>query len=47
MKGVIEYIRDQVRHHARTTFRQEYLKFLKKFEVPHDERYIFKPVDED
>ena len=46
LKGVIEYIRDQVRHHARTTFRQEYLKFLKKFEVPHDERYIFKPLEE-
>jgi len=46
LKGVIEYIRDQVRHHARTTFRQEYLKFLKKFEVPHDERYVFKPLEE-
>jgi len=46
LKGVIEYIRDQVRHHARTTFRQEYLKFRKKFEVPHDERYVFKPLEE-
>jgi REP element-mobilizing transposase RayT len=47
LKGVIDYIRDQVRHHARKTFREEYLTFLKKYEVPHDERYIFRPVDEE
>ena len=47
LKGVINYIRDQVEHHARKTFRQEYLAFLKKYEVPHDERYIFRPVDEE
>ena len=46
LKGVIDYIRDQVRHHARKSFRQEYLQFLKKFEVQHDERYTFKPLDE-
>ena len=47
LTGVIDYIRDQVKHHARKTFRQEYLQLLKKFEIPHDERYIFKPVDEE
>jgi REP element-mobilizing transposase RayT len=47
LKGVIDYIRDQVAHHARKTFRQEYLAFLKKYEVSHDERYIFRPVDEE
>lgn len=45
--GVAEYIRDQVKHHARKTFRQEYLQLLKKFEIPHDERYIFKSLDEE
>ena len=44
--GVIDYIREQVKHHARKTFRQEYLTFLKKYEIPHDERYIFKPPEE-
>ena len=43
---VADYIRDQVKHHERKTFRQEYLEFLEKFEVPHDERFIFKSVDE-
>ncbi len=46
LKGVSNYIRDQVRHHARRTFPQEYLQFLKKFEIEHDERYIFKPLEE-
>ena len=45
--GVCNYIRDQVKHHARKTFRQEYLAFLKRYEVSYDERYIFKPLDED
>jgi putative transposase len=45
--GVIDYIREQVKHHARKTFRQEYLTFLKKYQIPHDERYIFKPLEEE
>src|SRR3954469_160447 len=43
LTGIINYIRDQDRHHARQTFRQEYIRFLKKYEIDHDERYIFKP----
>jgi putative transposase len=42
---VIRYIRNQERHHARLTFREEYLQLLKKFNVVHDEKYIFKPVE--
>jgi REP element-mobilizing transposase RayT len=42
---IIRYVQNQERHHARRTFREEYLDFLEKFEVPHDERYIFKPVE--
>ena len=41
---VIDYIKDQEIHHRRRTFIEEYLEFLEKFEVPYDERYIFKPV---
>jgi len=44
-QGVIDYIRVQVRHHARQDLSGRYLSFLKKYEVPHDERYIFRPVD--
>lgn len=48
--NVIDYIKDQEIHHHRKSFIEEYLEFLEKFEVPYDERYIFKPVkytDED
>ena len=45
--GVIDYIREQVQHHARKTFRQEYLAFLKRYQIAYDERYIFKPPEDE
>ncbi len=41
---VINYIERQESHHKKTTFIEEYLEFLKEFEVDFDNRYIFKPV---
>ncbi len=40
--AVIRYIQNQQSHHARRTFREEYVELLRKFEVDYDERYIFK-----
>jgi REP element-mobilizing transposase RayT len=45
LQGIIEYIRDQERHHARSSFRDGYLRFLKRYEIEHEEKYIFKPLD--
>lgn len=42
IKNVVTYIENQEEHHKKKTFREEYLTFLEKFEVEHDERYIFK-----
>jgi REP element-mobilizing transposase RayT len=42
---VIRYIQNQEKHHARKTFRQEYLEMLNKYDVLYDDRYIFEPVD--
>jgi len=42
--SVIRYINNQERHDARSTFREEYVQFLKKFEIEHDERFVFKEV---
>jgi len=42
---VIEYIKNQEIHHRKKSFMEEYLEFLEKFEIPYDERYIFKPVE--
>jgi REP element-mobilizing transposase RayT len=39
---VIGYVQNQEVHHRKITFLDEYKKFLKKFEVDYDERYIFK-----
>ena len=47
LTSVINYIRDQVQRHRRKTFREEYLQLLKKFEIAHDESYIFKSVDDE
>jgi len=41
---VINYIANQEIHHGKTTFLQEYLKFLEEFDVEYDERYLFKEV---
>jgi REP element-mobilizing transposase RayT len=46
LAGVIRYVRNQPEHHARKSFRDEYLQLLKRFEVEHDERFIFKDVNE-
>jgi putative transposase len=39
---VIQYIMNQEKHHKSKTFREEYLKMLKKFEMGYDERYVFE-----
>ena len=42
---VIDYIKDQKRHHEKRTFRQEYLLLLKKFNIPFEEKYLFEFYD--
>ena len=42
LDAVIQYIQNQQKHHARKTFREEYIELLEKFEVNYDKRYIFK-----
>lgn len=38
---VIEYISNQHEHHHKKTFEEEYLAFLKKYQVEYDERYVW------
>ena len=44
LDAVVHYIQNQQKHHQKSSFRDEYVALLDKFEVPYDERYIFKPV---
>jgi len=43
--SVYDYILNQEKHHRKMTFKQEYLDFLKKFEVEYDEKYLFDWYD--
>ena len=45
LSGVMRYIRDQEKHHEKRSFRDEYLQFLKKFEVEHEEQFVFRDVN--
>ena len=38
---VYQYIMNQENHHLQKTFKEEYLEFLKKFEIDYDEKYLF------
>lgn len=43
--AVVKYIRNQAAHHKIKSFVEEYLEFLERFQVPFDERYVFKPIE--
>ena len=38
---VKKYIINQHEHHRKMTFKEEYLKFLKKYNVEYDEKYVW------
>jgi REP element-mobilizing transposase RayT len=41
-KDIIRYVENQEEHHKQSTFREEYLKILDRFEVDFDDKYIFE-----
>ncbi len=46
IESVYQYISNQEKHHRKKTFREEYLEFLEKFEVPYEERFLFEWLEE-
>ncbi|MGA7722749.1 MAG: IS200/IS605 family transposase [Ignavibacteriaceae bacterium] len=42
---VIKYIMNQEQHHHKKTFKEEYIKILKDFEILYEERDLFKWID--
>ena len=42
--GVVKYILNQKEHHAKRTFKDEYLEILKDYDVEYDERYFFQEL---
>ncbi len=43
--NVYDYILNQEKHHQKKTFKEEYVDFLKKFEIEYDEKYLFEWYD--
>jgi REP element-mobilizing transposase RayT len=39
---VVRYINNQVMHHKTSSFKEEYLKLLDKYEVDYDPKYLFE-----
>ena len=42
---VYKYILNQEKHHRKTTFKDEYLDFLNKFEIEHKPEYLFDWIE--
>ena len=45
IEKVYNYILNQERHHAKKTFREEYLDFLKKYDIEFENQYLFEFFD--
>lgn len=41
LNDVVRYIQNQEEHHKTNNFKDEYLKFLKRYEIDFDEKYLF------
>ena len=45
INNVVKYILNQEEHHKKKSFKDEYLDFLKKFEIEYKEKYLFDWID--
>ena len=45
LDSVVKYIENQETHHARRTFKEEYLSLLKRFKVDYEDRYLFEWIE--
>lgn len=46
MHTVVRYILGQKEHHRRSSFREEYIRFLHEYDLPYEERFLFEWVGE-
>lgn len=45
LNNVIKYIDNQKEHHRKKTFKEEYIDFLKEFQVDFKDEYLFEWID--
>jgi putative transposase len=43
--SVINYIKNQETHHRKKSFKDEYIDFLQKFQIPFNEKYLFNFIE--
>ncbi len=39
--ALVQYIRNQEEHHRKATFQEEFRKFLEKYRITYDEKYVW------
>ncbi len=44
---VIKYVLNQKEHHKKESFKDEYINFLKKFNVDYKDEYLFDWIDDE
>jgi len=44
--NIYQYILNQELHHSKKTFKEEYVDFLKKFEIEFEDKYLFDWITE-
>jgi len=44
LNTIYQYIEGQEEHHKRVTFREEYEKLLRQFEIEYDEKFLFDAI---
>jgi putative transposase len=44
-QNVVDYVLSQPEHHKAKSFKEEYIKFLKRFEIEYDDKYLFEFYD--
>ena len=45
IRKVYDYVFNQEEHHKKRTFREEYIGLLNKFQVPHEEGFLFDWIE--
>ena len=45
VKNVYNYILNQEEHHKKSSFKEEYLNLLEKYEIDFDEKYLFDWIE--
>ena len=47
LDSVVRYIQNQEKHHAKRTFKSEYLTMLKRFDIVYEPKYLFDFFEDD